>query len=65
MEVCETNENSVKSEKKRKKMLNKHEIFELIEEDVDFKVETGFHDNEWFLQLVDYKNLALGDDIEF
>jgi len=46
MEVCETNENSVKSEKKRKKMLNKHEIFELIEEDVDFKVETGFHDNE-------------------
>lgn len=46
MEVCETNENSVKSEKKGKKMLNKHEIFELIEEDVDFKVETGFHDNE-------------------
>lgn len=67
MEVCELNEETVKSEKKRTRMLNKHhdEVFELIEEDVDFKVETGFRDNEWFLQLVDYRNLAIGDDIEF
>lgn len=64
MEVAELDEESVKSEKKRNRMLRKHEdeIFELIEEDVEFKVETGLRNNEWFLNYVEYKNIRLGDD---
>lgn len=67
MEVAELSEEDLKSAKRRKRMLRKHqdEIFELIEEDIDFKVETGFRENEWFQNFVDYRNVALGDDEEF
>lgn len=67
LEVCELSEDDVKSNKRRKRMLSLHqaEVFELIESDIDFKIETGFNDSEWFNTYVDYRNLALGDDEEF
>lgn len=67
MEVCELNEDTVKSNKLRKRMLKAHanEIFELIEEDIDFKVETGFRDSEWFNEFVEMRNVKLGDSEEF
>lgn len=67
MEVCELTEDDLKSKKTYERKLRKHqdEIFELIEEDIDFKVETGFRENEWFQKFVDYRNIKLGDDEEF
>ena len=38
------------------------EYFDIIEEVVDFTVTTGLRDNEWFNVLVNYRNLAEGDD---
>lgn len=63
MEVCELTEDDLKSDKKRKRALQKHamEVYELIEDDVDFRVETGFRDNEWFNDFVDMRNIKLGD----
>ena len=67
MEVCDLTEGDLKSEKRRKRALKEHavEVFELIESDIDFKVETGFRENEWFQNYVDMRNIALGDDEEF
>nr|WP_142412623.1 hypothetical protein [Clostridium sp. Marseille-P7770] len=67
MEVCDLTEEDLKSAKTRKRALKKHapEVFELIESDVDFKVETGFRENEWFKNYVDMRNIALGDDEEY
>ena len=47
--------------------MKKHgmELFEIIEEVIDFKVATGFKDNEFFNAFVDMKNLAEGDKNEF
>ena len=42
-----------------------NEVFEVIEEDVDFKVSTAFKDSEWFNEFVEQRNVALGDDEEF
>ena len=36
--------------------------FDVIEEVVDMVVTTGFNENEWFNNLVDYKNLKLGQE---
>jgi len=51
----------------RKRAFKKHgaELFEIIEEVVDMVVETGFHDNEFFNDYVEYRNIAAGDDVEF
>ena len=67
MEECDITEDELKSNKKRKRAIEQHhnEVFELIETDVDFKVETGFRNDEWFEQYVDYRNIALGDDEEY
>lgn len=61
MEVCDLTEEDLKSAKTRKRALKKHapEVFELIESDIDFKVETGFRENEWFKNYVDMRNIAL------
>lgn len=47
--------------------MKKHgmELFEVIEDVVDFKVTTGFKDNEFFNTFVEMKNLAEGDRNEF
>ena len=67
MEICELDETDLKSKKIRKRALKSHltEVFEVIEEDVDFKVSTAFKDSEWFNEFVEQRNVALGDDEEF
>lgn len=67
MEICELDEADLTSKKKRKRALKSHlnEVFEVIEEDVDFKVSTAFKDSEWFNEFVEQRNIALGDDEEF
>lgn len=67
MEVAEITEDDLKSNKTWQRKLRKHEdeIFELIEEDIEFKVETGLRENDWFQDYIDYRNIKLGDDEEF
>ena len=40
-------------------------FFELIEEVVDDTLDVGYRESEWFNDLVDYRNAAAGDAIEF
>ena len=63
--VLGINENS--SKRDRKRALKKHgaEWFEVIEEVIDFKVETGWRETEFFNQFVEERNLARGDRNEF
>lgn len=67
MEVAEISEEDLKSNKTWQRKLSKHEdeIFELIEEDIEFKVETGLRENDWFQDYIEYRNIKLGDDEEF
>ena len=60
MEICELDETDLKSKKKRKRALKSHltEVFEVIEEDVDFKVSTAFKDSEWFNEFVEQRNFG-------
>lgn len=39
--------------------------FRIIEEVVDNALDLGYHDSEWFNRLVDYRNIANGDAVEF
>lgn len=54
--------NSSKRDRKRAYERHGREFFDVIEEVVDWTVTTGLTDNEWFNQLVEYKNLANGDE---
>lgn len=67
MEVCDITEDELKSSKRRERALADHhyEVFELIESDIDFKVNTAFKESEWFNDFVDMRNIALGDEEEF
>ena len=64
MDVCGLDEDSLKSRKTRERAERLHnvEIFEIIEEDIEFKINEGFQASEWFEQFVERKNLKLGDD---
>jgi hypothetical protein len=42
-----------------------NELFEIIEEIIPEIVNEGLQGNEFFMNLVDYRNIALGDDIDF
>lgn len=66
-EVCELSDDDLKSNKRRHRMLKLHEyeVFELLESDIDYKIETGFKESEWFNDFCEYRNLSLGDDEEF
>jgi hypothetical protein len=50
-----------------KRAFNRHgeEFFEVIEELVDLKVNTGLQENDFFMDFVDYRNLALDQSAEF
>lgn len=63
MEVCGLTEDDLKSKKKRLRAEELHgiELFEIIEEDIEFRINEGFGQNEWFEQFVDYRSHALGD----
>jgi hypothetical protein len=39
--------------------------FDLVEEIVDDALDVGYHESEWFNKLVDYRNIANGDGVEF
>lgn len=67
MEVCDLTEEDLKSRKRRERAIEMHhnEVFELIESDIDFKVETAFKESEWFNDFVDMRNVKLGDEEEF
>ena len=41
------------------------ELFEVLEDAIDFKVATGWDDNEFFNNFVEKKNLAQGDRNDF
>ena len=53
---------SSKRDRKRAYAENGRQFFDVIEEITDFTVSTGLKENEWFTQLVNYKNLADGDE---
>lgn len=57
-------EETVKSKRERERAYRDYsrKFFDVIEEIVDFKVTTGLRDQEWFNILVNYRNLAEGDD---
>ena len=50
---------------KRAMRRNGIELMEVLEEAVDFKVTTGFQDNEFFNDFVESKNIANGDKNEY
>ena len=49
-------------EKERAYRDHARQFFDVIEEVVDWTVTTGLKENEWFNALVNYRNLAEGDD---
>lgn len=65
LEILGIDRNSTKRDRRR--ALEKHgrELFEILEDDIDFKVETGFNENEFFNQFVDMRNIKMGDSQEF
>ena len=42
-----------------------NECFEIIEEIIPLIIHDGLQGNEFFFNLVDYRNIALGDEIDF
>ena len=67
MEICGLTEEDLNSKKKRHRAEKAHsiEIYEMIEEDIQFKTNAGFQASEWFNQFVETHNLALGDGLQF
>lgn len=63
MEICGLTEDDLKSRKKRERAERLHgvELYEIIEEDIDFAINEGFQASEFFNDFVDYKSHALGD----
>lgn len=63
MQICGLSEDDLRSRKKRHRAEKLHgvEIFEIIEEDIEFAINEGFQNNEWFNQFVEMKSTALGD----
>ena len=67
MDICGLTEEDLKSRKKRHRAEKLHgpEIFEVIESEIDFKINVGFHESEWFNNYVEQHNVALGDALQF
>ena len=59
------NENSTKRDRKRAMKEHGIELFEVMEEEIDIKVETGFKESEFFNNYVETRNLSRGDRQEF
>lgn len=55
-------ENASKRDRERAYRDYARQYFDIIEEVVDFTVTTGLKDNEWFMALVNYKNIKEGDE---
>jgi hypothetical protein len=54
-----------KRELKKAMKKNGLELFEVLEEAIDFKVATGFEENEFFNEFVEKKNISAGDRNEY
>lgn len=67
MDVCGLSEEDLKSKKKRKRAEQAHalEVFEIIENVIDFRIDAGWKESEFFNNFVDIHNVALGDAEEF
>lgn len=67
MDICGLTEEDLKSPKRRHRAEKVHsiEIYEMIEEDIQFKINAGFQASEWFNEFVETHNLALGDGLRF
>ena len=67
MQICGLTEEDLKSRKKRHRAEKAHalEIYEIIEEDIEFVINEGFQNNEWFNTFVEMKSHALGDTNAF
>lgn len=66
--VLGLSEEDLNSPKKRHRALASdrgYDLYDLIEEDIDYKINEGYAQSEWFNDLVDSRNLALGDKPEF
>ena len=59
------NENSSKRDRNRAMKKHHNELFEVMEDEIDIKVETGFKESEFFNNYVETRNLARGDRQEF
>ena len=59
------NEKSTKRDRKRAMAKYGQELFEVIEDVIDIKVETGFKESEFFNQFVEERNIKRGDSQEF
>ena len=59
------NEKSTKRDRKRAMEKYGKELFEVIEDVIDIKVETGFKESEFFNQFVEERNVKRGDSQEF
>lgn len=59
------NEKSTKRQRDRAMKRHGMELFEVMEEEIDIKVETGFKESEFFNNYVEQRNLARGDSQEF
>lgn len=58
-------EKSTKRQRDRAMKRHGMELFEVMEEEIDIKVETGFKESEFFNNYVEQRNLARGDSQEF
>ena len=59
--VLGINKNSSKKQRKRAMREHGRELFEVLEDVIDFKVETGFQESEFFNEFVEMRNLSRGD----
>ena len=64
-EILELGDNPTKRDRKRALRKHKDELFEIIEDVIDLQVQTGFTNNDFFMDFVDYRNIAMDDAIEF
>lgn len=67
MQICGLTEEDLKSRKRRHRAEKLHgvELFEIIEEDIEFKINEGFTNNEFLQRFAEMKSTALGDANSF
>lgn len=67
MEICGLTKEDLASKKKRHRAEKAHatEIYAIVEEEIDWKINEGFQISEWFNSYVETHNVALGDGLEF
>lgn len=65
LDILGIDENSSRRDINRAVKKYEDEFFELLEDDIDFKVDTGFRESEFFNQFVESRNIKRGDSQEF